>query len=50
MEPKRQDRIEDLRQTRKTEKLDALLREIGDDARRRAESYPEDTRVPEGGE
>jgi hypothetical protein len=50
VEPKRQDRIEDLRQTRKTEKLDALLREIGDDARRRAESYPEDTRVPEGGE
>ncbi len=50
MEPKRQVRTEDHPETRKTEKLDALLREVAEDAHRRGESYPQETRVPEGGE
>ena len=50
MEPKRKARTENHPATRKTEKLDALLQEIADDARQRAERYPDETLVPEGGE
>jgi hypothetical protein len=43
-------RIEETPALRKVEKLDALLREIGDDARGRSQSYAKQTLVPEGGE
>lgn len=49
MEPKRQDRT-DQQPDPKTEKLDALLKEVAEDARQRAETYPGETLVPEGGE
>ncbi len=50
MEPKRQVRTERHPETEKTEKLDALLKEVAEDAHQRGESYPEETLVPEGGE
>ena len=35
---------------RKIEQLDALLEDVARDAEGRAESYPKETLVPEGGE
>ncbi len=35
---------------RKIERLDALLEDVARDAEERAESYPTETLVPEGGE
>ena len=43
-------RIEENPVSRKTEKIDTLMRSIRDDARSRSESYPKQTLVPEGGE
>ena len=50
MQTQRQVQTEKAPADRKTEKLDALLRDIGDDARSLSESYPKQTVVPEGGE
>ncbi len=35
---------------RRTDKVDALLQDIADDARRRSDRYAKETVVPEGGE
>lgn len=42
--------LEETPELRKVEKLDALMREIRDDARSRSQSYAKETLVPEGGE
>lgn len=46
----RKAQIEETPALRKVEKLDALLRDIRDDARSLSEAYPKQTVVPEGGE
>lgn len=45
-----QERTEQHPVTRKIEQLDALLRDVAEDAERRSASYLSESLVPEGGE
>jgi hypothetical protein len=50
MERKRLEPIEEEPETTQLERLEALLQEIGEDARRKSGTYMKETVVPEGGE